>query len=74
MGNEIEMYPYQTDRNWYDGSDGSDRYFMILSSSDRIKYVASDSYNAVSSDLTGEEKVGDYYVMVFSSNPLGYSQ
>ena len=74
LGNEIEMYPYQTDRNWYDGSDGSDRYFMILSSSDRIKYVASDSYNAVSSDLTGEEKVGDYYVMVFSSNPLGYSQ
>jgi len=65
---DIEMYPYQTDSLWY----GADReeYFVILDSSDKMKYLRSLSYVNAADYLVSSDSVGSYTVFVFSEDPL----
>lgn len=64
----IEIYNYQTDSLWY--CIDSDKYFIILNSSDKLNYLRSESYNLVSDSVISSENVGSYTVLTFSQDPL----
>ncbi|MBR5453394.1 MAG: hypothetical protein IKV54_04865 [Clostridia bacterium] len=65
---DIEMYPYQTDSLWYGVQ--SEEYFVILDSSDKMKYLRSLSYVNAADYLVSSDSVGSYTVFVFSADPL----